>query len=65
MEPTQTGLAIPLDAGFLSCHRCAKCVMKKFPYEYLLRYLRYRRYLRYVAWYKYLPVRYNKIKINK
>ena len=29
MEPTQTGLAIPLDAGFLSCHRCVKCVISR------------------------------------
>ena len=34
MEPTQTGLAIPLDTGFLSCHRCAEVRdLKKFPQE--------------------------------
>ena len=36
MEPTQTRLAIPLDTGFLSCHRCAEVRdLKKFPHEVL------------------------------
>ena len=35
MEPTQTGLAIPLDAVFLSCHRAARQVrdLQKFPHN--------------------------------
>ena len=46
MEPTQTGLAIPLDTGFLSCHRCVKYVIsgsfRKRYYTYRVRYLGFR-----------------------
>ena len=41
MEPTQTGLAIPLDTGFLSCHRCAEVRdLKKFPQEVQVQWYR-------------------------